>query len=312
MSPKIIWYIIINPTAGSGRVKREWPKIQSQLNARSWSYIAVETKKAGEATQLAKEAVEKGYSHIIAVGGDGTNNEVINGILLQQAIPSLEVTYILLPIGTGNDWIKTHKIPRRIDLWLDMVERGNTSIQDIGKVTYQSDGKTRSRYFANVAGMGYDAFVARIAESQKGKVGNKLFYFYLVFKCLAQYTLKKAKVIFDNQEQQEVYYTIHAGICRYSGGGMSFVPHAKPNDGQFALTMIRNISKPGIVLNSYRLYTGSIGQLKQTDTFYAKNIRVEALEGQATLVEVDGEFLGETPVEFSLLEKSLKLIVPCD
>ncbi len=310
MTKDSTWFIIINPTAGSGRVNRDWPKIQAQMDARSWSYIAVKTTGPGNATQLAKEAIEKGYPKIIAVGGDGTNNEVINGILLQKAIPCTAVTYALLPIGTGNDWIKTHKIPRRLDHWMTMIEKGKTSVQDIGLVHYQAEGKTASRYFANVAGMGYDAFVARIAESQKGKVGNKLFYFYLVFKCLAQYSLKKAKVVFDGQELEEVYYTIHAGICRYSGGGMRFVPHAQPDDGRFAITLIRNISKLGILLNTYRLYTGTIGKLQQTDTFYAKKIRVESVGDEATLVEVDGEFLGETPVEFSLLEKSLTLVVP--
>ncbi len=310
MTKKSTWFIIVNPTAGNNQVERDWPKIQAQLDARSWSYLAVKTTGSGHATQLAKEAIEKGYPKIIAVGGDGTNNEVINGILLQKAIPSTAVTYALLPIGTGNDWIKTHKIPRRLDHWMTMMEQEKTSVQDIGLVHYQAEGKTQSRYFANVAGMGYDAFIARVAESQKGKMSNKLFYFYLVFKCLAQYSLKKAKVIFDDQEMEDVYYTIHAGICRYSGGGMRFVPHAQPDGGRFALTMIRNISKLGIILNTYRLYTGTIGQLKETDTFYAKKIRVETVGTEATLVEVDGEFLGETPVEFSLLEKSLTLVIP--
>ena len=310
MSKKITWYIIVNPTAGAGQAGKKWPHIHAKLDALGWSYFAVQTKGIGDATLLVKEAIEKGYQHIIAVGGDGTNNEAINGILLQKAIPSTEVTYALLPIGTGNDWIKTHQIPRRLDDWLQMMAQGKTYCQDVGQVTYQAEGKTQTRYFANVAGMGYDAFVARIAESQKGKVSNKLFYFYLIFKCLAQYSLKKARVIFDDQQVEDVYYTIHAGICRYSGGGMRFVPHAEPADGRFALTLIRNISKLGIILNTYRLYTGSIGQLRQANTFYAKKIRVEAIGATPTLVEVDGEFLGETPVEFALMEKRLRLVVP--
>lgn len=308
MENKTTWYIIVNPTAGNNRVRQEWPAIQSKLDAKGFKYIAVQTKHTGHATALVKEAIESGYQHIIAVGGDGTNNEAINGIFLQKVIPTTEVTYALLPIGTGNDWIKTHKIPKRLDRWLEMLANEKTTYQDIGLVTYHWEGKQHSRYFVNVAGMGYDAFVARIAESQKGKVSNQLFYFYMIFKCLAQYSLKKARVIFDGQILEDTLYTIHAGICRYSGGGMRFVPHAEPADGRFALTVIRNVSKLGIVLNTYRLYNGSIGDLKQADTYFAKEIRVETVGAEPTLVEVDGEFLGETPVTFSLIEGGLKLV----
>lgn len=307
---KITWYIIINPAAAGGRVNREWSAIQSRLDAEGFSYIAQRTEGRGHATQLAKRAIESGYDHLIAVGGDGTNNEVVNGIMLQKVIPSTAVTYALLPIGTGNDWVKTHRIPRRLKHWLAMLKQGHTTVQDVGLVSYQVEGKQASRYFANVAGMGYDAFVARVAERQQHKVSNQLFYFLLIFKCLAQYSLKKARVIFDGEELTDAFYTIHAGICLYSGGGMRFVPHAQPDDGRFALTVIRNVSKLGVVLNTYRLYNGTIGDFRQADIYYAKKIRVEAVGDEPTTVEVDGEFLGETPVEFTLREKALRLVIP--
>lgn len=309
MANKPTWYIIINPAAGNYLVAKKWPAVQSRLDARGIKYIAEETKHTGHATELVQQAIENGYQHIIAVGGDGTNNEAVNGIFKQQVIPTTAVTYALLPIGTGNDWIKTHKIPKRLNHWLKMLEQGNTTYQDVGLVTYHREGKKLTRHFVNVAGMGYDAFVCRIAESQKGKVSNQLFYFSMIFKCLAQYTLKKARVIFDGQVVEDTFYTIHAGLGKYSGGGMRFVPHAQSDDGRFALTFIRSISKLGIVLNTYRLYNGSIGKLKQADTYFAKEIRVEAVDDKPTLVEVDGEFLGETPVTFSLVKKGLKLVV---
>ncbi len=302
------WYIVINPAAGHGQVGQQWPKIQARLDALAWSYAAHKTRQVGHATQLVREGIEKGHRYILAIGGDGTNNEAINGIFQQKEVPSSAITYALLPIGTGNDWIKSHGIPWRLEAWLTMMKAGKTAWQDIGQVSYYWEGQEHRRYFVNVAGMGYDAYVAKMAEAEKGRVSSKLFYFYMVFKCLADYTLQKAKVIFDGEEIEDTFYTIHAGICRYSGGGMRFVPHALVDDGRLALTLIRNISKWGIVVNMYRLYTGSIGNLPQVDTYYAKKIRVEAIGEESTLVEVDGEFLGETPVEFTVQEKALRFI----
>ena len=101
------WYTIVNPAGGNGAVKKRWPQIEAQLRHAGVGMEKVYTQSRGHATELAHRAVEAGHRHILAVGGDGTNNEVINGILRQDAVPSTDVHYALIPIGTGNDWIRT-------------------------------------------------------------------------------------------------------------------------------------------------------------------------------------------------------------
>ena len=122
--------------------------------------------------------------------------------------------------------------------------------------------------------------------------------------------MTKAKVFFDGQEDENYYYSINIGICSYSGGGMQTVPHAVEDDGLFALSLFGPFSKLGVLLNTYRFYNRSVGKHPLVDCYQVKRVKIEAPKSTPTLLEVDGEFLGETPVEFSLIEKGLQIIIP--
>jgi len=303
------WYIIINPTAGKGFVKKHLAQIFSTLDSRNLQYQWVETQKKNHATELTKLGIEKGFRKIMAIGGDGTNNEVVNGILSQNHISSVQITYCLFPVGTGNDWIKEHQIPKDLNTWIKMVLKGQTFLQDIGLVKYIKDGKQEQRYFVNVAGMSYDPFVLEEMEKLKRPITNRLAYLaygmYYVFK----YKIPKARVHFNKQVVEGFYYLINVGICKYSGGGMQLVPHAIPDDGKLALTLAGKLTKLGVILNSYRFYNGTVLGHPKVDGFQTDYIKVEGISAPV-LVEVDGEVLGTTPVEFSILKKVLKIIRP--
>ncbi|KAA3637551.1 MAG: hypothetical protein DWQ02_06600, partial [Bacteroidetes bacterium] len=220
------------------------------------------------------------------------------------------ITYVLFPVGTGNDWIKTHGIPKDTNQWLKMVHAGKTFQQDVGILEYHQSGVSKLRYFVNVAGLAYDGFVVKYIEENKKKVKNSLFYLFMIVRCIFMYNLRKALIRFNDQEDSGYHYTINAGICKYSGGGMSLVPHAVPDDGQLALTIAGNVSKIGVLLNSYRFYNDSILGHRKIEGYQTKEIFVEGLEEAPILLEADGEFLGEAPVRITLKEKALKIIVP--
>ncbi|MCB0548038.1 MAG: diacylglycerol kinase family lipid kinase [Phaeodactylibacter sp.] len=305
------WYAIANPTAGKGLVRKRWAALQQQVaKAIPVGEFALSEYK-GHAIELAQRAVEMGYRKILAIGGDGTNHEVANGILRQQAAPSSEVTYALLPIGTGNDWIKTYGFPKSIDKALAVIQAGRTGYQDAGLIHYYKDGQPRQRFFVNVAGLAYDGYIGRKSEERRYATRNKLFYLILVVSSLFEYKLQRAIVEGGGRRIEGHFYTINLGICRYSGGGMQLVPHARPDDGQFAVTTAGRLSKLGVLLNTYRFYNGSIGSHPKVETFQAVSLQVEAAEGAPpTLLEADGEFLGETPARFSIIRKALCIIVP--
>ncbi len=304
------WLIIVNPAAASGKVKKNWDKIKSLLDEHINDYKVVFTNAPKHAIQLTIDGIGEGYRKIIAVGGDGTNNEVANGIFSQQEVPTNEIIYSLLPVGTGNDWVKTHKIPQKLTTCLTYIKQMKTSYQDVGLVYYHKNGVQEKRYFVNVAGMAYDAFIAEYIEDQKQVVSNKFLYLFLVLKCLFKYDFRKAKVTFDGEVVEDYFHLINVGICRYSGGGMQLVPHAIADDGMMAMTLARKLPKLKVIFNTAKLYNGKINQLKEVSTHYAKHIKVESTNGKPTQLEVDGEYLGETPVEYQILEKSLQIIVP--
>ncbi len=301
------WYIIINPAAAGGKAAKLWPAIEQELSAANVSFTTAFTTYSREATLLAKQAIQDGFRRLVAVGGDGTNNEVINGILQQTTIPSAEVLYCLLPVGTGNDWIKSHGIPKGRKAWLRMFLAGHESQQDIGWVEYQHEGEVKKHYFANVAGLAYDAFVVHYVEAAKSRLANKLIYLWVVLRCLWKYQLQKARLLFKGQVVEDFFYTINIGVCRYSGGGMQFVPHADPADGLLALTYAGQLKKWQVIANTYRFYNGSIGA---HPLVYTDQVKSVVIESEGTLLEVDGEFLGSTPAQFGIATRALRFICP--
>ncbi len=311
MSKKITskWFIIINPKANGGRMGKQWDDIQQFLTSNNIDFFSKKTTHQNHATELAIEAIENGFRKIIAVGGDGTGNEVANGILQQTIIHSSEITFALLPVGTGNDWVKTHSIPKNLDTWIEVLKKGKTIYQDAGLVNYMANEKKLERYFINVAGMAYDAFSVHLTKGKNWRF-PKIQYLLHALRGLFKYKIHRAKLIFDDKEVIDFFYIINVGICKYSGGGMQLVPHAIPDDGKFALTFARRLSKLAVILNTYRFYNASLLEHSKVEGFFTKKIRVETMDNKPTGVEVDGEYIGETPVEFSILPKALKIVVP--
>ena len=304
------WFIIANPAAGNGYVNKKLPSIENLMRLKGINYVLEKTAKKGDGIALTVQGIQKGYRNILAIGGDGTNNEVVNGIMQQNFVPSQDITYSVFSIGTGNDWIKTHSIPKQLNEFIDMLVKRKTTFQDIGIVEYFKNETTHKRFFANIAGMAYDAFLVKKTENLGSFFSNKLFYLISLLRYLFQYKLQKAKIRLNDIEISDYFYTINVGIGRYAGGGMEILPHAVHDDGQLAVTIAKRFSKWEILLNTYRFYNGSIAELSKISTHFSTKVQVESLESAQIPVEADGEYLGCTPVEFNILPKALKILIP--
>ena len=306
----IKWYFIVNPAAGGGKVSKHWAVIKAALINEGISFEACFSEKKMHAEELTLQAIFNGFRHIVAVGGDGTAHEIINGIFNQTVCPATEITFCLLPIGTGNDWIKTHRIPKKFREWLICFKRGKTSFQDIGFIIFPKKGENNKCYFMNVAGFSYDGYVAQKAQGLKAAFLNSLFYLEMTARCLFTYKVPDLAVLFNGQKKEGKLLTVNIGICRYSGGGMQLVPHAKPNDGHLALTVAGNINPFVVLLVTPLFYLGKIGWHPKVHFFETKNVVVNPLGNVPVWVEADGEFLGQAPAEIGILPNALKIIVP--
>lgn len=306
------WYIMINPEAGGGRAKKEWvSSVEQKLQKAGIDFEAVFSSHIGHGIILTIQAIQNGYRHIIAVGGDGTFNEVINGILLQKTVPTTDITLAMLPLGTGNDWIKTMKIPTNIDDAIGIVKKGNIYLHDAGFATYYEGKAKKERYFLNVAGTGFDAYVAQRMGNASKRFG-KLTYFIELAKGLFKYStipvLIKTKVAEKSREVSAKIFTVAIGNCKYFGSGMKIAPDAVPNDGLFDITLIKDISKMGVIGELKNLYAGTFVSHPQVEQFRTTSLSIDAPD-HAIYLQLDGELLGHGPIELEMVPQALKVLV---
>jgi YegS/Rv2252/BmrU family lipid kinase len=302
------WLVIVNPNAGRRRGLLDWEKISGYLRRYDLDFEPVFTERPGHATEIAIEYIERdGYRKVTVVGGDGTMNEVVNGIFHQKRFRTTDITLGMITVGTGNDWGRMFGIPSDYEEAVKVLTRNQTFIQDAGIVRYCNEEESEKRYFVNIAGMGFDAEVARKTNrmKQKGK-GGVLLYFYNIFTSLINFRHVEALINVDGLDVENKIFSMNVGICKYNGGGMIQAPNAVPDDGLFDLTVIRKLSKPNVILSLKRLYNGTIDKHPKVDSYTAKSIRVESRH--TIRLETDGESLGHTPIEFNIIPKSVKIL----
>lgn len=303
------WFAIVNPVAGSGGGLADWPLISKLLRDHDIVPDYVFTERKYHAIELAVEAVNKGYRKIIVVGGDGTIHEVVNGLFIQKQVPTQDVLLAVIAVGTGNDWIRMFGIPRKYSEAIKAIVAGHSFLQDVGTISYYKASYKQSRYMANVAGVGFDAFVNRKYNhlKEEGKRGKWL-YIWGAFKAVLQYNSTGVKVWADDKLiVNDLVYSATIGIGKYNGGGMIQMPDAVADDGLFDLTVIRKISKFGVLCRFKSLYNGKIYNNKKISLDRGRKIRIESSPEIA--VEVDGEALGYSPFEFEIIDRAVQVIV---
>lgn len=306
------WYIIVNPAAGSNKTQADWPDIKKILEKYEFEMEFVITEYQSHATELAKNAIQNlGYSNIISVGGDGTINEVINGVFLQNKLKPTDVTVGVISVGTGNDWIRMYNIPEDYDEQVKVIKQNNTFLQDVGEVSYLQNDAEKIHYFINIAGMGFDAFVAKKTNlaKQKGS-GGTFVYLINLLTSLFQFTYNYIEI---DREGENIFsgnvFSMSIGICKYNGNGMMQLPFAIPDDGLFDVTVIRKATRMKIVRNIKNLYDGSFLNMKEVETFTGKQFTISAIPQKSVFLETDGETLGNSPLFFKILPQAAKFII---
>ncbi|MEM1214749.1 MAG: diacylglycerol kinase family protein [Bacteroidota bacterium] len=303
------WIVLVNLRAGDGRYLSKWPALRLRIEKLLPRAQIQVTKNTGEVREFLNTALSEGTRHVLAVGGDGTAHQVVNAIMRQNTVPAVEIVFTLFPLGTGNDWVKTHGIPTRWDCWTDYLRQAQPQQQSLGYAEYLRDGEPRSSYFLNVAGLAYDAFVVKALAEKQSRLPAKIYYLWSVLRCLLSYTPQRARLRFNEQVVEEAFYTINLGACRYSGGGMQFVPQADPSAPDLGLTYVRGMSPWAVLLNSYRFYGGHVATFHAATLTKTSTLWIEPLDkNEPLLLEADGEFLGQCPARISAVPAALTFL----
>ena len=308
------WLVVVNPKASVGKSEKDWPIIRQILVNEGIEFDDVMTEYPRHAIEIVRNAIiEKGYRKFISVGGDGTNNEVINGIFTQDVVPTKEITMAALPIGTGNDWRRTFDIPLEYDEVVKIIKAGHTFAHDIGKLTYYNDGDPKIRYFLNAAGTGLDEMVCNSTNlmKQQGK-GGTIRYLISLVKCLWTYKVTHIQLTVDDDLVfDDSILSLSIGNCRFNGGGMMMMPNAVPNDGILDITVIKKVSIFKFAANVKNIYDGSfIEKLNEVQTFKGKRIRIVSNPPHSLMVETEGENLNNSPFDFEVLPQAINMVIP--
>jgi YegS/Rv2252/BmrU family lipid kinase len=302
------WLAIVNPVSGGNRQQRMSQRIVNCLLDQAVDIDVRITEERGSAIGIAEDAIEQGIRNIAVIGGDGTLNEVVNGVFRQQAVKTTDVTLAMFSLGTGNDFIRTMQIPRNYKDAARAMLQGKTRIIDAGRLRYGATDKEQVRYFVNVCGMAFDGAVTEHANSTKGSIG-RMAYLRSVLITLFKYEPTKVRVTVDGKEvADELLFCINVGNCKYSGGGMRLVPEAVPDDGLFDITLLRPLPKLKVLMNLYRLFDGSIYRIKEATHLRGKRITV--FSDPPICAEAEGEFIGYSPFELEIVPAAIRIIVP--
>jgi YegS/Rv2252/BmrU family lipid kinase len=301
------WLVIVNPNAGNGKGKKDWNRISTLLEREGLLSVAKFTEKKCQAIDFTIEGINSGYRKIITVGGDGTLNEVVNGVFLNTVCNPTDISLALIPVGTGNDWGRMFGIPLDYEKAVNIICKNKVLLHDIGLVSYYVGTEEKKRYFINIAGLGFESAVVRRTNFQKDQGrGGKAIYFYSLLMSLFSYRNTKAELIIDGERILADVFSINVGNGRYCGGGMRQTPNALPYDGLLDLTVINGIGKFEIIRNLKILYDGTILSHPKIDGYRCKNIKVSS--DSLLFAEADGESLGHTPAEFSIIPAGINIV----
>jgi YegS/Rv2252/BmrU family lipid kinase len=301
------WLVIVNPNAGKGKGKKDWHTISSLLKREGLNFTCKFTGSKGHAIIITGEAITEGFRKIITVGGDGTLNEVVNGVMMNSICSPEEITLGLIPVGTGNDWGRMFGIPLDYEKAVSIISGNRIMRQDAGLISFYNGDIKSERYFINIAGLGFESVVVRRTNIQKDKGrGGKLIYFYNLLISLLSYRNTSARVTIDGVEKNIRFFSLNVGNGRYCGGGMRQTPDAIPDDGLLDVTIINDIGKIEIIRNLKILYNGKILSHPDIDGYRCKNVKVSS--DSIVFTEADGESLGHTPAEFSIKPRAISIV----
>jgi YegS/Rv2252/BmrU family lipid kinase len=303
-------HVIVNPSAACGRAVRQWPKIRGSMEHQGLVVSEYFTQGVMHATSIAVNCIERGATTIVCVGGDGTLNEIVNGLMQSGVNDCLLPNLALIPIGTGSDLARTLKIPRDHEKAIDVVAHGVNRPCDVGKVIFRGLDHQWVRYYSNVFDMGLGGQVIRIANRIPKNIGGLMTF--LISSSLALVTYQRVHLRIDVDGRfidQGLIWIVGAANGQYFGGGMHMAPMALLDDGKLEILYVKDTSIFRFITNVLgKVYEGK--HLEYKNVYHIRGERLHILSEQPCLCDIDGEEEKACEVVVSIIPKAIKIKVP--
>jgi diacylglycerol kinase (ATP) len=303
--------VIINPAAGGGRVGRKWPRIETELRGSLGAFEHAITKPGLGAQAIAAEAARKGFQRVIAVGGDGTVNEVINGLAEGTDDRAIAPSFGLASLGTGNDFARALGLHGGLKAAIGALRAGHTRDVDLGHMQFiGNNGQQQSRWFCNVANIGLVGEVTRATQNSRlvKLVGGRLAYPLKAISVLRHYGGRE--IMIERDEQSPVtldVLSIAIANGPYFGSGMKIAPHAALADGLLDVIVIAR--EPKVKATDIALlYKGQHLSHPAVTHFKARKLLFKSADGQSVLCDADGELFGCLPCKVEVHPRKLRVI----
>ncbi|MGA2285727.1 MAG: diacylglycerol kinase family protein [Dehalococcoidia bacterium] len=300
--------IIINPRSANGRAGRNRHQIEEALRARlPYAFDVVFTERQGHATKLAREAAER-CERIVVLGGDGTLNEVVNGLIEKDAPVNPGLALGVIRYGTGGDFARGLGIPAKLDGAIDRLAGGAIREVDVGKATYRTpEGEERVRYFINEAEIGMGAAVCEAVNRHSKGLGGSISFMRAILSTILRYRDQTVRMSFGGAPA-ETFFVNNVWLANgaYSGGGIRSAPRARLDDGLLDVVIVKGSNAFQKLLGLAALRSGAF--IKSKNVEYRTASRAEAESDAPVPIEVEGEPIGVLPATFEVIGSRLRII----
>jgi diacylglycerol kinase (ATP) len=296
---------LVNPASANGSTGKRWPELARRADAAGLSGDTLFSERAGQLGELARDAALGGATLLVVVGGDGSVNEVVNGLVGLPVQPELA----LVPRGTGWDFSRTFAIPRKIEDAARVALEGDVRVIDAGKVGYRAwDGTNGSSYFANVASAGIGGAVAQRANETTKALGGKASYLLATLAVFARWKPTDVRLTVDSETREGRMLEVLVANAKYLGGGMKMFPDAEPDDGLLDVLTLGDITKADLIRTMPKLYRGTHLPHPKAELLHGRTVTITT--DAPIPIQLDGEQPGTTPVSFEIVPQALRLRVP--
>ncbi|WP_203341370.1 diacylglycerol kinase [Planococcus beijingensis] len=291
--------IIYNPTSGRELFRKHLPEVLEKMEQAGYETSCHATTCEGDAIQAAKVAVERNFDLVIAVGGDGTLNEVISGIAKFENRPKVG----LIPMGTTNDFARAVHIPRDINKAVDIILKGDSIPVDIGLMN-------DDRYFINIAGGGRITELTYEVPSKLKTVLGQMAYYLKGIEMLPSIRSSRVRIEYDDQIFDDSAMMFLIGLTNSVGGFEKLAPDASINDGKFTLLILKELNMAEFIRVASLALRGE--HLSDPHVIYAKASKITVTTEERVLLNLDGEYGGVLPAVFENLASHIEMYVPLD